>query len=280
MDTYVRMYARTYMHACMHTDRQALMNVMAVSIYICTCISHIHILCSPQLVWPNWIVLTVGVKARCSSVVVFRVSSSCPVNFHSNSSCEMSVSMSTPSSSSSSSSSTLKHDLFTSSTLFGVSCRGTDYKWCRDRMGYLYLLGYTKGRRWDIIWNIWVLRGSRGRLQTSQRTWHERFSGLISWWKYQFCIRSNLGFATSQEYSIALQGGSYGKLFSVFLNLFCLSGGFKTLGVAVSKNNGPMKFAGILPIMDPPRHDTKETIRHRDWHRISGGLKYPKRRNQ
>lgn len=37
--------------------------------------------------------------------------------------------------------------------------------------------------------------------------------------------------------------------------------GFKTLGVSVSKNGGPMQFAGILPIMDPPRHDTKETIR-------------------
>ena len=37
--------------------------------------------------------------------------------------------------------------------------------------------------------------------------------------------------------------------------------GFKTLGVAVSKNGGQMQFAGILPIMDPPRHDTKETIR-------------------
>merc|ERR550514_1770708 len=36
--------------------------------------------------------------------------------------------------------------------------------------------------------------------------------------------------------------------------------GFKTLGVAVSVNDGPMKMAGILPIMDPPRHDTKETI--------------------
>jgi len=36
--------------------------------------------------------------------------------------------------------------------------------------------------------------------------------------------------------------------------------GFKTLAVAVSINGGPMKFAGILPIMDPPRHDTKETI--------------------
>jgi len=37
--------------------------------------------------------------------------------------------------------------------------------------------------------------------------------------------------------------------------------GFKTLAVAASKNGGPMKFVGILPIMDPPRHDTKETIK-------------------
>merc|ERR1711933_663790 len=36
--------------------------------------------------------------------------------------------------------------------------------------------------------------------------------------------------------------------------------GFKTLGVAVSTNDGPMQFAGILPIMDPPRHDTATTI--------------------
>jgi H+-transporting ATPase len=36
--------------------------------------------------------------------------------------------------------------------------------------------------------------------------------------------------------------------------------GFKTLAVMVQKNGGPYKFAGILPIMDPPRHDTKETI--------------------
>merc|ERR1712019_70487 len=36
--------------------------------------------------------------------------------------------------------------------------------------------------------------------------------------------------------------------------------GFKTLGVAVSTNGGQMQFAGILPIMDPPRHDTATTI--------------------
>jgi len=36
--------------------------------------------------------------------------------------------------------------------------------------------------------------------------------------------------------------------------------GFKTLGVCVRVDDGPFKFAGILPIMDPPRHDTKRTI--------------------
>eukprot|EP00811_Abedinium_folium_P020878 NODE_298_length_3205_cov_17.368746.p1 GENE.NODE_298_length_3205_cov_17.368746~~NODE_298_length_3205_cov_17.368746.p1 ORF type:complete len:939 (+),score=275.71 NODE_298_length_3205_cov_17.368746:96-2912(+) len=36
--------------------------------------------------------------------------------------------------------------------------------------------------------------------------------------------------------------------------------GFKTLGVAVRVDDGPVQFAGILPIMDPPRHDTKATI--------------------
>lgn len=36
--------------------------------------------------------------------------------------------------------------------------------------------------------------------------------------------------------------------------------GFKTLGVMVQQDNGPFKFAGILPIMDPPRKDTKQTI--------------------
>merc|ERR1712113_364490 len=36
--------------------------------------------------------------------------------------------------------------------------------------------------------------------------------------------------------------------------------GFKTLGVMVQKLPGPPKFAGILPIMDPPRKDTKKTV--------------------
>merc|ERR1712137_1434757 len=35
--------------------------------------------------------------------------------------------------------------------------------------------------------------------------------------------------------------------------------GFKTLGVMVQKLPGQPKFAGILPIMDPPRKDTKKT---------------------
>mmetsp|Transcript_31662 Transcript_31662/g.73946 ORF Transcript_31662/g.73946 Transcript_31662/m.73946 type:complete len:935 (+) Transcript_31662:80-2884(+) len=36
--------------------------------------------------------------------------------------------------------------------------------------------------------------------------------------------------------------------------------GFKTLGVSFSEGSGPMVFAGILPIMDPPRADTAVTI--------------------
>merc|ERR1719247_551430 len=36
--------------------------------------------------------------------------------------------------------------------------------------------------------------------------------------------------------------------------------GYKTIAVAVSVDGGPMKYAGTLPIMDPPRADTAETI--------------------
>ena len=36
--------------------------------------------------------------------------------------------------------------------------------------------------------------------------------------------------------------------------------GYKTLGVSVKINDGPFKFVGILPMLDPPRHDTKQTI--------------------
>merc|ERR1719247_2655788 len=37
--------------------------------------------------------------------------------------------------------------------------------------------------------------------------------------------------------------------------------GYKTIAVACSVNGGPMKYAGTLPIMDPPRADTAETIK-------------------
>ena len=37
--------------------------------------------------------------------------------------------------------------------------------------------------------------------------------------------------------------------------------GYKTIAVAVSMDDGPMKYAGTLPIMDPPRIDTAETIK-------------------
>jgi len=37
--------------------------------------------------------------------------------------------------------------------------------------------------------------------------------------------------------------------------------GYKTLGVAMAEDDGPMKFLGILPMLDPPRQDTAETMR-------------------
>eukprot|EP00604_Paraphysomonas_vestita_P003626 CAMPEP_0174818984 /NCGR_PEP_ID=MMETSP1107-20130205/1963_1 /TAXON_ID=36770 /ORGANISM="Paraphysomonas vestita, Strain GFlagA" /LENGTH=926 /DNA_ID=CAMNT_0016031695 /DNA_START=303 /DNA_END=3083 /DNA_ORIENTATION=+ len=37
--------------------------------------------------------------------------------------------------------------------------------------------------------------------------------------------------------------------------------GYKTLGVAVKFGNGPFKFVGILPMLDPPRHDSAQTIK-------------------
>jgi len=36
--------------------------------------------------------------------------------------------------------------------------------------------------------------------------------------------------------------------------------GYKTIAVVASVNGGPMKYAGTLPIMDPPRSDTAATI--------------------
>jgi len=38
--------------------------------------------------------------------------------------------------------------------------------------------------------------------------------------------------------------------------------GYKTLGVAVKFNDGPYKFVGILPMLDPPRHDSAQTVKN------------------
>ena len=38
--------------------------------------------------------------------------------------------------------------------------------------------------------------------------------------------------------------------------------GYKTLGVSVKINDGPFQFVGILPMLDPPRHDTAKTIKN------------------
>jgi len=38
--------------------------------------------------------------------------------------------------------------------------------------------------------------------------------------------------------------------------------GYKTLGVAIKVNDEPFVFCGILPMLDPPRHDTSKTIQN------------------
>jgi H+-transporting ATPase len=45
--------------------------------------------------------------------------------------------------------------------------------------------------------------------------------------------------------------------------------GYKTLGIAVKFNEGPFMFAGILPMLDPPRHDSARTIKSL----LSAGIK-------
>ncbi len=45
--------------------------------------------------------------------------------------------------------------------------------------------------------------------------------------------------------------------------------GFRTLGVARSDTAGAWQFLGILPLFDPPREDSKDTIRHAEEHGIS-----------
>src|SRR5207245_11387081 len=38
------------------------------------------------------------------------------------------------------------------------------------------------------------------------------------------------------------------------------SRGYRTIGVAVAQGDGPWVFLGILPLLDPPRPDSKSTI--------------------
>ena len=38
------------------------------------------------------------------------------------------------------------------------------------------------------------------------------------------------------------------------------SAGYKAIAVAVSFQGGPMQFVGIIPMLDPPRHDTKVCV--------------------
>jgi H+-transporting ATPase len=38
--------------------------------------------------------------------------------------------------------------------------------------------------------------------------------------------------------------------------------GYKTLGVAAKVGDAPWKYVGILPMLDPPRHDTAQTIKN------------------
>lgn len=38
------------------------------------------------------------------------------------------------------------------------------------------------------------------------------------------------------------------------------SHGYKTLGVAVKVKDGPFRFVGVIPMLDPPRHDSAKTI--------------------
>ena len=44
--------------------------------------------------------------------------------------------------------------------------------------------------------------------------------------------------------------------------------GYRTLGVARSENNGPWQFLGILPLYDPPREDSADTIAQAQAHGI------------
>jgi len=45
--------------------------------------------------------------------------------------------------------------------------------------------------------------------------------------------------------------------------------GYRTLGVARSEDDGPWQFLGIIPLFDPPREDSTETIRQTRFHGIA-----------
>ena len=66
-----------------------------VSLIYSYILSFFYIIFFPQTVWPDWGVLTVTVKARCSIEVVSRAFGIFPVNFRTNASCDMSMCIST-----------------------------------------------------------------------------------------------------------------------------------------------------------------------------------------
>jgi H+-transporting ATPase len=45
--------------------------------------------------------------------------------------------------------------------------------------------------------------------------------------------------------------------------------GFRTLGMARSDSEGAWHFLGLLPLFDPPREDSAETIKHAGEHGIA-----------
>src|SRR5947199_10620211 len=55
-----------------------------------------------------------------------------------------------------------------------------------------------------------------------------------------------------------LSGSDFEKANQTVNNL--ASRGYRTIGVAVAQGDGPWIFQGILPLLDPPRPDSKSTI--------------------
>jgi H+-transporting ATPase len=60
--------------------------------------------------------------------------------------------------------------------------------------------------------------------------------------------------------ALAGNGGEVKLAVEKAINEFA-SRGFRSLGVARAEANGPWRFAGVLPLFDPPREDAKATIR-------------------